>query len=304
MGKHVVIGAGQVGRQLAELLHQQGHEVVQVTRSGSGADQATKIAADASDHTALARAAAGADVLYNCVNPRYHRWTTDWPPMADAMLRTAESTGAVYVILGNLYSYGPVDGPMTEDLPLASRGVKGRVRAEMWRQALAAHEAGRVRTTEIRASDYFGPGSTDQGFLSPYVIQPAAAGKRVTVLSDPDIPRAWTYLPDVARTLAIAGTDERAWGRPWHVPTLPAMSARTVAERTAFLAGARKPRVMEVPYWLIKALGLVQPFMRELRETRYQFDRPFVLDSSAFQRTFGLTPTPLDEALKESYIRP
>ncbi|GAA0401160.1 NAD-dependent epimerase [Acrocarpospora corrugata] len=300
MGKHVVIGAGQVGRQLAQLLHDQGHEVVQITRSGSGAEPVTKIAADAADFGALSRAAKGADVLYNCVNPQYHRWPTDWPPMADAMLRTAESTGAGYVILGNLYSYGPVDGPMTEDLPLASTGTKAKVRAEMWRQALAAHEAGRVRTTEIRGSDYFGPGSTNQGFLSPYVIIPAGAGKRVTVLSDPDIPHAWTYLPDVARALAIAGSDERAYGRPWHVPTLPAISSRAIAERTAALAGARAPRIMEVPYWVIKAMGLVQPFMREMRETRYQFDRPFLLDSSAFQETFGMSPTPLDEALKAS----
>ncbi|WP_214105300.1 NAD-dependent epimerase/dehydratase family protein [Acrocarpospora catenulata] len=298
MGKHVIVGAGQVGRQLGTLLLDQGHEVVQISRSGSGAPGAQLIATNAADADALIRAAKGADALYNCVNPLYHRWPIDWPPMAASFLRTAEATGAALIILGNLYGYGPVTGPMTEDLPLASKGVKGRVRAEIWHRALAAHEAGRIRVTELRASDYYGPGSTDQAFLTNYVIIPTAQGKRATVLSDPDIPHAWSYLPDVARALAIAGTDERAWGRPWHVPTLPALSAREIAERTARLAGARAPRITEIPGWLIRTMGVAWPLMREMRETRYQFDRPFLLDSSAFETTFGLAPTPVDEAIK------
>lgn len=35
--------------------------------------------------------------------------------------------------------------------------------------------------------------------------------------------------------------------------------------------------------------------MRELEETAYQFERPFVLDSSAITREFGLKATPWDE---------
>ncbi|MEI2776157.1 MAG: hypothetical protein V9G19_09340 [Tetrasphaera sp.] len=48
----------------------------------------------------------------------------------------------------------------------------------MWQDALAAHEAGRVRATELRASDYFGPGAS-QGvsYLQQYVIGPTLAGK-------------------------------------------------------------------------------------------------------------------------------
>ncbi|MEO3858553.1 NAD-dependent epimerase/dehydratase family protein [Acrocarpospora sp. B8E8] len=299
MGKHVIVGAGQVGRQVAEILDAQGHEVVLVSRSGSGSERITKVAADAADADALGRAARGADVLYNCVNPKYHRWPTDWPPIANALLRTAEANSAVLAMVGNLYMYGPVD-VMTEDLPPAATGHKARVRAEMWRQVLASHEAGRIRATEVRGSDYFGPGSTDQAYLSMQVIGPVAAGKRAVVLSDPDIPHSWTYLPDVARALVIAGTDERAWGRPWHVPTVPPLTIRQVAERVAILAGTRSPRITEIPVWGVAALGLFMPFMRELRETRYQFDRPFVLDSSAFQKTFGVAPTPIDEALKAS----
>ncbi|HEX8005146.1 MAG TPA: NAD-dependent epimerase, partial [Trebonia sp.] len=76
------------------------------------------------------------------------------------------------------------------------------------------------------------------------------------------------------------------------------ITTRAVAERAAALAGARAPRVTRIPNWFVDAVGVFAPFLRELRETRYQFDRPFVLDSSAFQRTFGLAPTPMDYAIK------
>ncbi|NKZ05734.1 NAD-dependent epimerase/dehydratase family protein [Actinomadura latina] len=299
MGKHVIVGAGQVGAHLAERLVRRGHDVVVVTRSGSGPEGVERVAADVADQARLTDVAKGADALYNCVNPRYHRWAQDWPPMASSFLGTAEDTGAVLVTLSNLYVYGPVDGPMTEDLPLSAPGTKGRVRARMWEDALAAHRAGRIRMTELRPSDYYGPRSTDQAYIGETrFVKPLLAGKRVAYFSDPSVPHAWTYLPDVAEALAIAGTDERAWGRPWHVPTGPAVSTLEVAERLCAIAGAPAPRVHQVPRAAFSALGLVSPMLKELRETRYQFDKPYILDSSAFQATFGMAPTPMDDALK------
>ncbi|MFF3668267.1 NAD-dependent epimerase/dehydratase family protein [Microtetraspora malaysiensis] len=302
MGKHVVVGAGQVGGRVAEALAEAGHEVVVVTRSGSGPDRAgiTRVAARAQDTARMCRAAEGADALYNCANPKCHQWAQDWPPIADSLLRTAEATGAVLVTLSNLYGYGPVDGPMTEDTPLAATGTKGRVRAAMWKQALAAHQAGRVRITEVRGSDYFGPGASDQSFLGGRFVGPLLAGRRAMVLSDPDIPHSWTYLPDVAAALVKVATDERAWGRAWHIPTSPARGMRAMAERLCDLAGAPAPRLSRLPGWALTAAGVVSPLLNEMRETRYQFDRPFVVDSSAFTATFGVTATPMDEALEET----
>ncbi|WP_067454226.1 NAD-dependent epimerase/dehydratase family protein [Actinomadura macra] len=299
MGMHVIVGAGQVGAHLAERLTTRGHDVIVVSRSGSGPDGTERVAADVADRARLVAIARGADAIYNCVNPKLHRWAQDWPPMAASFLGAAEQTGAVLVTLGCLYGYGPVDRPMTEDLPLAATGTKGRVRAKMWQDALAAHQAGRVRATELRGSDYYGPGSSDQAYIGDVrFVKPLLAGERVTYLSDPSVPHAWTYLPDVAEALAIAGTDARAWGRPWHIPTGPAVSTREVAERLCALAGAPAPRIRTLPRPLFTAMGTISPLLRELRETRYQFDNPYVLDSTAFETTFGMAPTPLDTALK------
>ncbi|MET9247199.1 NAD-dependent epimerase/dehydratase family protein [Nonomuraea sp. NPDC003709] len=298
MGKHVVVGSGQVGTHVANKLLAQGHEVAVVTRSGSGPEGAVKVAADISDKAGLIEATKGADVLYNCVNPKYHRWLTDWPPMAESFLAAAEASGAVYVMLGNLYPYGPVNGPMTEDLPLTSANPKFRVRAKMWRDALAAHEAGRIRTTEVRGSDFFGPGASDQSYLGGRFLVPLREGKTIQLVYPPDMPHSWTYLPDVADALIVAGGDERAWGRPWHVPTGEPLSFRQMGERMAALLGRPAPKFAQLPWPLVRVAGLFSPMIGELGHVRYQFTQPFVLDSSAFQTTFGVAPTPIEVSLK------
>jgi nucleoside-diphosphate-sugar epimerase len=218
--------------------------------------------------------------------------------MAESLLAAAEASGAVYVMLGNRYPYGPVNGPMTEDLPLASANPKFRVRARMWRDALAAHEAGRIRATEVRGSDFFGPGASDQSYLGDRFLVPLMAGKTIQLLYPPDMPHSWTYLPDVADALIVAGGDERAWGRPWHVPTGDPLSFRQAGERMAALLGRPAPKFAQLPWPLVRMAGLFSPMIGELRHVRYQFTAPFVLDSSAFQSTFGDAPTPIEVALK------
>lgn len=166
----------------------------------------------------------------------------------------------------------------------------------MWSDALAAHRAGRVRATEARASDFFGPGVVETSFFGRNVER-LLAGRKAYVLGDPDVPHTWTFVPDVGRTLSVLGTDERAWGRPWHVPSGPARTQRELSTRFCEVAGAPVPRIGVLPRVAVTAAGLVSAQLRELRETRYQFDRPFILDSTACTRTFGLEATPLDEAL-------
>ena len=294
--RHVIVGAGPVGTATARLLAEQGARVRVVTRSGSGPehDHIERVRADAADAAALREISVGAAAIYNCANPPYHRWPTDWPPLADSMLRAAEATGAVLATVGNLYPYGPVDGLLTEDLPDAATGIKGRVRAAMWAQARAAHDAGHVRAVEIRASDFVGP-HVAQSHLGDRVVPKILAGKGVRVLGSADQAHSWTYIPDVARMMVTAATEERAWGRLWHVPTNPPRSQREAVHDLCRAAGVPPVKVGVIPHAVVRAAGLVVPMMRELEETRYQFVHPFVLDSSAAQRTFGLTPTPWDQ---------
>ncbi|MFE2350417.1 MULTISPECIES: NAD-dependent epimerase/dehydratase family protein [Kitasatospora] len=300
MSKHLIVGAGPVGSAAARLLADRGEEVVVVTRTGAAAgplDGVRRLHLDAADTAALTAAAEGATALYNCANPPYHRWAEVWPPLAASLLTAAERTGAVLATVSNLYGYGAVDGPMGPDSPLRPNSVKGGVRAAMWREALAAHRDGRVRATEVRGSDYLGPGVT--AALDGRAFGRALAGRTVQVLGDPDAPHSWTSPADAARLLVTAAAEERAWGRAWHVPSNPPRSQRQVVADLCAAAGRPAPKVTAIPGPVLALLGLVNPTVRAVRETAYQFERPFVIDDTATREAFGLEPRPWERIVAE-----
>lgn len=300
MAVHVILGKGPIGSQTATELAGMGHRVRVLSRSGgTSTDAVEHRAVDAGDAPALRAATADADVIYNCANPAgYHLWAQEWPRMASALLDAAESAGAVLVTMSCLYGYGPAHRHMTEETPLEAVGHKGRIRAGMWKEALRRHEAGRVRVTEARASDFFGPYALASAVFGERVVPRIMAGKGIQAIGDPDAPHTWTYTPDVARTLAVLGTDERAWGRAWHVPSGPALSQREFAREFARVAGVPEVKVGRLPWWvMINLVGAVAPAMRGFKETRHQWDLPFEMDSTAFTDEFGVKATDLDEAI-------
>ncbi|QKZ23412.1 NAD-dependent epimerase/dehydratase family protein [Streptomyces chartreusis] len=300
MSLHVIVGAGPVGSATARLLADQGEQVRVVTRSGAGPDHPAieRVAADASNAPTLVQCCLGASTIYNCASPPYHQWSAEWPPLAAAFLEAARTSGAVLVTTSNLYGYGRVNDAMTEQHPLRSTGAKGRVRARMWADALAAHEAGRIRTAEVRSSDYLGAGA--QSLLTMAVLPKALSGAHASIPADLDAPHSWTYVVDVARTLIAVSAEESAWGHAWHVPTAPPLSVRDITVLACALADAPPPRLSTMPVALLWLGGLGNPTVRELRETQYQFRKPFVLDSSTATKAFGIEPTPLDVSLQET----
>ncbi len=253
---HTIIGAGPVGTTTALELVRHGHRVRVVTRSGSGPDHplVEKVTANADDVAAMTTACTGAVAVYNCANPPYHRWPTEWPPIHRSLMTAAERTGAVLVLMDNLYAYGPTGGRvMRESDPLAATGPKGRTRAAMATELLAAHAAGRLRGTIARASDFTGPlvlGS----IMGDRVVPRVLAGKKVSVLGRVDVAHSMTYMPDVARTLVTLATDERAWGRAWNVPSAPAVSQRAYVDALAEAAGTTVA-VSSIPWAAIRAMG-------------------------------------------------
>ena len=291
----VVVGAGAVGSVVARLLVARGEQVRVITRSGSGPDGAERITADAK--TGLTDYVAGATAIYSCAGPAYNKWTTEWPRLGTALVAAAEASGAVLVSTGNLYGYGAVDGPMSEDLPLLPNTVKGQVRAKVWAAALAAHQAGRIRTAEVRGSDYLGAGAVSP--FSVTVLPKVIAGKRGMMPGDLDVPHSWTYVGDVARLLIAVADDESAWGRAWHVPTPEPLSVRQLAALAAELAGAPPAKVASMPTVVLRLAGLVDPAAREMVEMLYQWQRPFVVDSTAATVAFGIKPAPVADALRE-----
>jgi nucleoside-diphosphate-sugar epimerase len=157
--------------------------------------------------------------------------------------------------------------------------------------------------TEARAADFVGPQVPADHSHLVRQLPALRAGRRAWVVGDPDAPRSWAYLPDVAETLATLGTDDRAWGRAWHVPSTPARSQRqALGDLAAAMSSptrpAPAPKVSGIPWPVLSAVGLAVPLMREVVDVRHQFDQPFVVDATETTATFGLTATPWDEVVR------
>ncbi|MEY9911552.1 nucleoside-diphosphate-sugar epimerase [Catenulispora sp. MAP12-49] len=294
---HVIVGAGATALATAKLLAEKGDRVRLVSRRGTGAghELVEPVALDATDAEALAELCQGAETVFNCAMAAYHTWPQALPPLFGAILAAAERSGADYVMLGNLYGYGPVDGPVTEDLPLLATGPKGLTRAQMWQDALESHTAGRVRVTEVRAGQFLGAGA----FSSfTFTIQPRVlAGQLALTPAALDTRTGFTAIEDAARALVTLAGDERAFGRPWHAPVTNA-TAREVATVLAEVADAPAPRLETLTDRDIALLSLTSPLWAEFEETAHMSHHTFVVDSSRIETEFGLKATPLEEVLR------
>ena len=297
----VIFGSGPIGLALMNELVSQGKRVRIVNRRGAlqqpvpaGVELACGDAADPADTRALCQ---GAAVVYNCANPAYTEWPEKLPLLQAGVLAGAVSAGAKLVAMENVYMYGPTGGqPLTEDLPYAATTRKGIVRARLAQELLAVHASGVVRVAIGRASDYFGPESI-QSSAGERMFAPALSGKTVRVLGNPDLPHTYTYVPDIARGLAILGERDEALGQAWHLPSAPTITTRQFIQQICAING-QNPHIQAAPRLLIQALGLFDPMMHEVSEMQYEFEEPFILDDTRFVKAFGNIATPLPEAIQ------
>jgi nucleoside-diphosphate-sugar epimerase len=296
MVTHVVIGAGSIGSNVARLLAERGQSVRIVTRSGAGPEHPLidRVAADASDPAGLTELSRGAEVIYHCANPpSYTEWERLLPPLQTAAIAAAEANDAVLALTGSLYAYGPQPGGrMNERTPMAAVGHKGRLRRRMWEQALAAG----IRTVEVRGADYIGK---DANGIYSLLIEPALTkGKAAWITGHLDMPHTFTVNTDMAQALVTLASEERAWGRAWHVPSPPAVTIRELAGRYAAAAGRPPIKLIQLPRFVMRAAGLVVPIAREMAEMSYQWYAPFHMDATETADTFRLTATDLDTAVR------
>lgn len=304
MSRHLIVGAGPVGRAVARRVIADGGTAVLASRSGTGSpvDGADRIAVDATDPDALAEVAAEADVVYNCLNPAgYHLWATAWPPLHAALMTAAERSGAVLATVGNLYPLGRPAGAMTEETPERPAEWKGELRATMSADVLAAHRAGRLRAVEVRASDFIGAGVGQNGHATRNLDR-IRAGRSAQVVGATDLPHAWTFIDDVAAAIVRAASREDLLGRMHLVPTNPARTQREVATDLGSAVGRESVKVTTMPDSMLAVLGWFSPAMREVRSLSYQFTAPYEVDSSASEQALGLTPTPWAEIIRRTVL--
>jgi nucleoside-diphosphate-sugar epimerase len=300
---HVVFGAGQVGSQLARLLASQGHRVRVVRRSAAPVGEGIEVVAgDAMDPAFAIKATEGAGVVYHCMNPSQYTgaaWADEFPKQGEALIGAAVANRARLVCLDNLYAYGVVGGRRTEETPLGATGTKGRVRIAWDARLRAAARDEGLRFVVGRAGDFFGPGAGDHSLMGSNTIATLAKGSSAWLIGDAKAPHAFSYVPDVVRGLAALGVAEAdVEGRIFHLPVHEVAPADLI-ERFALALGS-SARHHTLPAWAVRALGPFVGLFGELRETLYQWDRPFLVDDSRFRVRFPGVGATLDEAVAES----
>ena len=298
---HVVLGTGAIGRAVAEELLRRGQSVRMVNRSGKMEEPPTGVeivASDLYDPGKVREVTRGAKAVYQATQPRYYEWPEKFPPLQKSIIDGLTGSGAKLVIVENLYMYGEMNGAaLTEDMPYNAHTRKGKVRSEISRAAFDAHKEGRVRVTAARGGNFFGPWGLDST-MGERVFYPLLQGKPAQLIGRIDLPHTHTYVKDFGNALVLLGEREQADGQAWHVPNdRPTMTQAELVRMFAEEAGV-EPKLSNMGKIMMAIGGL---FIREAKESvemMYEFEKPFIIDSSKFEKTFGMKATPIREAIK------
>lgn len=294
-GLVTVFGYGPTGQATAERLIARGQKVriAQRRRPANLPPGADFIACDVLKPADVLAALQGAEQAVVTVGFAYSGavWRKMWPKTMSNLIAAAEATGARIVHIDNLYMYGPQTEPLREDMPLTSFGRKPAVRAQATRMWMKAAAEGRVCWAALRAPDFYGAG-VGRSHIGDVGFGRIASGKPGMLLLGPDTPHAFAYVPDIARAaVSLLDADDDAFGQAWHVPCAPILTPREILKLGADAIGA-KLRMMSISLPMLRLLGVFSPYLREMAEMSFTWDRAYHVDSSKFAARFWADATP------------
>jgi nucleoside-diphosphate-sugar epimerase len=292
-----VVGYGPVGAATVERLTAAGRAVV-VAQRNAPANLPPGVEfrpCDALDASSVRAAVAGLSQVVLAIGFPYvgALWREVWPRTMTNFVEACAAEGVRLVFFDNLYMYGPQTAPLSEATPMQLYGVKPAARVAATRIWMAASEAGRLRVVALRAPDFYGPGVT-LAHLGDTAFGAIVRGGRAQFIGSPDTPHDFAYVPDCARAIvSLLDAPDDAYGQVWHIPCAPTRTPREILTLGATAIGVT-PKAMGLPTALVAPLGLFMPPLRELAEMRFQWDRPYRVDSSRFAQRFWSDVTPFE----------
>ena len=302
MALTTILGAGgPISNELVKILAARGTPTRLVSRKPGAAMAGTEtLAADISDREQAIRAVAGSDVVHLLIGLKYDVkvWQELWPRIMANTIEACKRSGAKLLFFDNVYMYGRVKGPMTEETPYNPTSRKGEIRAQIATALMDEVRRGGLKAMIARAADFYGPADAEHGFPNVLVFQAFAKGSKAQWLINDAVPHSLTFTPDAARGVAMLAEREAAWNQVWHLPT--AAPAPTGREFIAMAAQAFevKPGHRILNRGMIKIGGWFNPMVGELYEMLYQYDSPYMFDSTKFSQKFGFAGTPYAEGVR------
>jgi nucleoside-diphosphate-sugar epimerase len=290
-----ILGAGgAIGNELVQLLAARKQPFRLVGRHPKATPGAAEVlTADLTDKGQTIQAVAGSTVVHLLVGLKYDLkvWQDLWPRIMSNAIEACKRADAKLIFFDNVYMYGRVSGPMTEETPFNPCSRKGEIRAKIAATLMNEWESGALTAMIARSADFYGPGARN-AVPNLLVFEPLARNRKASWLVNDAVPHSLTFTPDAARSLVQLAERPDAWNQTWHVPTAPnPMTGKELVALAAKEFGlAPRHRVLSRP--MLRIAGWFDPLVAESYEMLYQSDGPYLFDSSKFARDFGFAGTP------------
>lgn len=308
---HTILGAGGIiAKELTKTLLEHKQRVRLVSRQPKAVSIDTDtMAADLTNYDQTRAAVAGSDVVYLCAGLTYDRkvWAASWPKIMQNTIDACKAANARLIFFDNVYMYGLVKGPMTEDTPYNPISKKGEIRARIATQLMDEVKAGNIQASIARAADFYGPGADATSVLNLLVINKMIKGQKPSWLGNDEVTHSYTYTPDAGKALYLLARDAASDNQVWHLPTYnPALNGKQYIDLIARELQARKPHppsAMVRPSYtklggfMIRLAGLFNTTIGELHEMLYQNTEPYIFDSTKFNQHFKFQPTTYKEGI-------
>jgi nucleoside-diphosphate-sugar epimerase len=293
MSKIAIFGAtGPIGQSIAVALRATGQPYRVVGRSRTalqtqyGADPLAEIVTwNPDDSDSVQEAARDIETIVYTVGVPYMDFHLH-PILMRKTLAGAIAAGVKQLLLiGTIYSCGrPQTDRLREDHSRAPHTVKGQMRKEQEDVLLEADAAGAIRGAILRLPDFYGP-NVERSFLHS-AFQAAVNGKQAQLIGPIDTPHEFMFVPDVGAVVLAMVNEARTFGRIWHFGGAGTITQRELVGRI-FAAVNQKPRFIVANKLMLQALGLFDPFMREMVEMHYLWTTPAILDDTALHQLLG-----------------
>jgi nucleoside-diphosphate-sugar epimerase len=297
-----ILGAnGTIGSVLAKELIKYTDKIRLVSRNPRKVNETDELfPADLSFPGIIDQAVRGSDVVYIVVGFDYNLkvWEEKWPRFMRATIDACIKYKSRLVFFDNVYLYDIDTIPhMTEDSEIDPPSKKGAVRKQIAQMILDEVKAGRLMALIARSADFYGPGN-DKSFVIEMVYKNFLKRKAANWFVDADRKHSFTFTPDAAKATALLGNTDDAYNTVWHLPT--DKNTLTGREFVKLFADEMKVtnKILVMPFWLIKILGIFMPVMKEMPEMIYQYNKDYFFDSSKFEKRFNFSPTSYKEGVK------
>ena len=300
-----ILGAGgAIGTELVRALAHTRQPVRLVGRNPKLIQGATEaVSADISNLDQTISAVFGSTIVHLVVGLKYDVgvWRELWPRIMGNAIEACKRANAKLIFFDNVYMYGRVNGPMTEDTSFNPCSKKGEIRAQIATTLLDEVKAGKLDAMIARSADFYGPHARTS-IPNILVFDKLAKGATASWLVSDSMLHSFTYTPDAAKSLALLAVSESAWNQTWHVPTAPNPPVgREFIEMVAKEFGVKpKYRVLSRP--LLKIAGLFDSDVRESYEMLYQSDSEYLFDSTKFSKAFGFEAISYAEGIRRTAL--